>query len=172
MKVLFKLAAVLACLMLQGAVQTACASELLLRLRPEMLAKTKADAEAGNADAQCTMGAIYSLGVEDVRQDWAEARRWYEKAAAQGNAEAQYNLGMMYEQGKGVRQDYAEARRLYEKSSAQGMAEAQFNLGVMYLQGHGVRQDKPAAKEWFGKARDRGLQFGCDQYRNLNEAGF
>ena len=44
-------------------------------------------------------------------QDYAEAARWYRKAAEQGNAIAQTNLGTMYFQGQGVPQDYAEAVR-------------------------------------------------------------
>ena len=46
------------------------------------------------------------------------ARRWYEKAAAAGNASAMNNLGTLYDGGRGVRQDYAEARRWYEKAAA------------------------------------------------------
>jgi TPR repeat protein len=46
-----------------------------------------------------------------VLQDYAEAARWYRKAAEQGNAIAQTNLGTMYFQGQGVPQDYAEAVR-------------------------------------------------------------
>ena len=45
-----------------------------------------------------------------------EAARWYRKAADQGNAAAQFNVGMMYELGQGVMQDYAEAARWYPQS--------------------------------------------------------
>ncbi|MDA0238165.1 MAG: hypothetical protein O3B03_06590, partial [Proteobacteria bacterium] len=42
-------------------------------------------------------------------QDDAKAVKWYRRAAEQGNAKAQYNLGLMYDNGQGVPQDYQEA---------------------------------------------------------------
>ncbi|WP_148132454.1 tetratricopeptide repeat protein, partial [Neisseria sp. HMSC074B07] len=68
----------------------------------------------------------------------AQAVQWYRKAAEQGLADAQYNLGMMYANGQGVRQDYAEAVRWFRKTAEQGLAEAQYNLGLAYEQGQGV----------------------------------
>lgn len=91
--------------------------------------------------------------------------------AQRGNAAAQYNLGVMYNQGLGVRQDYTLARQWYEKAASQGHAKAQVNLGMMYEGGLGVRQDLGAAKEWYGKACDGGLQKGCEAYAKLNRAG-
>ena len=90
------------------------------------------------------------------------------KLANQGNAAAQFNLGVMYHQGQGVRQDYTQARQWFEKAASQDYAAAQFNLGVMYHQGQGVRQDIKRAKEYFGQACDSGEQQGCDEYRKLN----
>ena len=72
------------------------------------------------------------LHGQGVRQDYAQAVKWYRKAAEQGFAEAQYNLGVRYDQGQGVPQDYAEAVKWYRKAAEQGDAEAQLNLGVMY----------------------------------------
>jgi TPR repeat protein len=65
---------------------------------------------------------------DGVRQDHAEAARLYRLAAAQGNANAQFNLGNMYYNGWGVRQDHAEAVRLYRLAAAQGNAHAQHTL--------------------------------------------
>ncbi|HLS17219.1 MAG TPA: tetratricopeptide repeat protein [Paenalcaligenes sp.] len=62
------------------------------------------------------------------------------KLAEQGNAEAQFNLGLMYYFGQEVRQDYAKAAEWFEKAAAQDVADAQFNLGFMYYNGKGVRQ--------------------------------
>ena len=96
----------------------------------------------------------------------------YWQRDAQGDAEVQLALGVMYFVGDGVPQDYAQARSWFEKAAAQGHAMAQFNLGVMYRDGKGVRQDKRVAKEWYGKACDAGYQPGCNAYRQLNAAGF
>ena len=107
--------------------------------------------------------AVWSDDVSDFRENL--------QAAAQGNAAAQFNLGVMYENGRGVRQDYAEAVRWYRQAADQGLAQAQFNLGVMYYKGHGVRQDLALAQEWLGKACQNGYQDSCDNYQRL-KAGY
>ena len=65
------------------------------------------------------------------RGDYATAYRLWLPLANQGNASAQFNLGIMYRIGQGVPQDYAEAMKWYRKAAEQGDASAQFNLGVM-----------------------------------------
>ena len=82
---------------------------------------------------------MYANG-QGVRQDDAQAAQWYRKAAEQGYAQAQSNLGVMYANGQGVRQDYVQAVQWFGKAAEQGIAEAQSNLGVMYVKGQGVRQ--------------------------------
>jgi uncharacterized protein len=84
-----------------------------------------------------------------VPQDKAEAVRWFRLAAEQGLANAQYNLGLMYEYGHGVPQDYAEAVRWYRLAAEQGITSAQYNLGVMYENGKGVPQDFVYAHLWW-----------------------
>ena len=80
---------------------------------------------------------LYDSG-HGVAQDYAEAARWYRKAADQGDVAAQFNVGVMYERGQGVPQDYAEAARWYRKAADQGYAAAQGNLGNLYAHGQGV----------------------------------
>jgi TPR repeat protein len=77
------------------------------------------------------------------------------KAAEQGNARAQFNLGLMYATGQGVPQDYVEAARWFRKAAGQGNASAQYNLGVMYY-GRGVPQNYAEAARWYRKAADQG----------------
>ena len=78
-------------------------------------------AEAGYADAQYSLGYMYSTG-EGVPQDYAEAAVWYRRAAEQGDTSAQVNLGYMYDMGQGVAQDYAEAAVWYRRAAEQGDA--------------------------------------------------
>jgi TPR repeat protein len=66
---------------------------------------------------------MYRRG-QGVPQDYTEAARWYRKAAEQGDASAQCNLGYMYDRGRGVPQDYAEGARWYRKAADQGHASA------------------------------------------------
>ena len=75
--------------------------------------------------------------------------RWYRLAADQGNAQAQYNLGVRYDNGEGVPQDYKAAARWYRLAADQGHAKAQTNLGVMYDNGEGVPQDYKKAHMWY-----------------------
>ena len=112
-------------------------------------------AERGNTQAQFNLGWMYAEG-RGVRQDDAEAVRWYRQAAAQRYAQAQYNLGWMYANGRGVRQDDAEAFRWFRQAADQGYAQAQTYLGVMYAEGRGVRQDDAEAFRWFRQAADQG----------------
>jgi TPR repeat protein len=75
------------------------------------------------------------------RGDYATAlNEWY-PLAAQGNAVAQDNLGLMYLNGQGVTQDYTEAVKWFRMAAVQGDPSAQSNLGVMYENGRGVTQD-------------------------------
>ena len=69
--------------------------------------------------------------------------------AALRDAGAQFNLGVMYDNGEGVPQDYVEAMKWYHKAAEQGHAGAQFNLGLMYANGNGVPQDYAKAAKWF-----------------------
>ncbi len=48
----------------------------------------------------------------------AKALQWYRKAAEQGEVTAQYNLGVMYDNGQGVPQDYAQAHMWYNLAAS------------------------------------------------------
>ena len=72
------------------------------------------------------------------------------------NEEAQFNLGAMYSEGKGVEQDYKEAARWYSKAAVRGHAEAQNCLGTMSFLGKGVEQDYKEAVGWWRKAAIQG----------------
>jgi hypothetical protein len=82
--------------------------------------------------------------------------QWYQKAAEQGDASAQLNLGLMYATGQGVAKDERKAFEWYQKAAEQGDASAQFNLGLMYDAGRGVAKNRRKAFEWFQKAAEQG----------------
>lgn len=73
------------------------------------------------AIAQFNLGACYGSGT-GLEEDDFEAVYWFQKAAAQGNADACFTLGMMYAAGKGVKEDYDEAMRWYREAAFQGAA--------------------------------------------------
>ena len=81
----------------------------------------KARAERGDASFQCSLGECYAVGnCEGIPQDFPTARKWFEKAAAQGDTEAQLNLGVMYANGLSVRQNKQTAREWYGKACDNG----------------------------------------------------
>ncbi len=88
--------------------------------------------------------------------DYATALKEWRVLAEQGNAEAQYGLGVMYRDSRGVPQDYEQALHWYSKAAAQGLAYAQVSLGVAYAKGEGVPQDYVQAHLWFNLATAQG----------------
>ena len=76
--------------------------------------------------------------------------------AEQGDAKAQYNLGLMYYDGKEVAQNYEIALDLFQKSAKQGNAIAQLGVGIMYRSGKGVPQNNKLASDWYLKAALQG----------------
>ena len=88
--------------------------------------------------------------------DFATALNLWQPLAERGDAAAQYNLGLMYDNGQGVAQDYKAAVKWYTAAAEQGLAKAQSNLGVMYDNGQGVAQDYKAAMKWYTAAAEQG----------------
>jgi TPR repeat protein len=76
------------------------------------------------------------------------------REAEQGDAEAQFSLGVMYFIGDGVEQSYEEAAKWYEKAADQGVRKAQSSLGTMYYAGDGVEQSYEEASKWYEKAAE------------------
>lgn len=90
--------------------------------------KYTADAMAGDAVAQCNLGACYQCG-KGVHKDSQMAAEWFQKSANQGYARAQFLSGECYSFGFGVDEDEVEAEKWYRKSAEQGYIEAQYALG-------------------------------------------
>ena len=99
-----------------------------------------------------------------------KAVRWYRLAAEQGNAEAQYHLGVVYHFGRGVPQDYKEAVKWSKIAAEQGLAEAQYNLGLMYYHGEGIPQDYVLAYMWWNLSSSQGQKSARKNRDMLEEA--
>ncbi len=109
----------------------------------------KQAATKGHLLAQYTLGLHYYYKGKNAPENQLNAFIWWTKAADQGLAEAQFNLGHMHYKGQGVKQDKATAIQWWKKAAAQGLAEAQFNLYQILHKGKGVNQDK--AIQWWKK---------------------
>ena len=109
-----------------------------------------------------------------MKKDLLKAVGWYTKAAEQGNAEAQYILGVFYATGEGVKKDLLRAGAWYLKSAEQGHAWAQCDLGFCYYEGEGIRKDvEKAMNIWKSSCEshvcyDRAVYFGKIAYLEGN----
>ena len=88
--------------------------------------------------------------------DFATALAEWKPLAEQGDAKAQYNLGVMYDKGQGVIEDHKEAVKWYRLAAEQGGASAQNNLALMHATGQGVIQDTVYAHMWWNLAAANG----------------
>jgi tetratricopeptide (TPR) repeat protein len=102
--------------------------------------------------------------------DYATALQEWRPLAEQGYASAQFNLGVMYDSGRGVTQDYAEAVNWYRRAAEQGDSMAQILLSAMYFDGRGVLQDAVLAHMWYniGRANDE-YQIGSGNRGRIEE---
>jgi len=96
--------------------------------------------------------AVIPVGVDAQAPDLEETR----VLAEQGNAVAQYTLGVMYAEGFGVPEDDVEAVGWYRLAAEQGNAIAQNHLGFMYDNGDGVPQNFMLAYMWYNLAAAQG----------------
>lgn len=85
-----------------------------------------------------------------LRGDYRVALREFKPLADQGIAEAQYQVGVMYDHGQAVKRSYRTAAQWYERAAEQGHPGAQFSLGFMFYNGSG-EEDDPVAQN-FGDA--------------------
>ena len=93
-----------------------------------------------------------------AKGDYATALRLLRPLADQGDAAAQYNLGVMHAKGQGVPQDYTEAAKWYRLAADQGDAPAQSNIGGLYAIGRGVPKNYISAYTWLSLSAAQGNQ--------------
>lgn len=105
-----------------------------------------------SSDVLLQLGMYYENGTV-VEQNYIKAVECFERAAEQGNVQAQFKLGQWYENGG---KDYKKAVEWYHKAAEQGYADAQCNLGECYGNGKGVEQSWEQAVEWYRKAAEQG----------------
>ena len=113
--------------------------------------------------AQYLIGECYEYGISDyLSRNTANAIEWYHKAAEQGHAGAQCELGYCYHNGESVEQDYAKGVQYYQLAADQGFAKAQYYMGVANFYGQGVEtdsdepEDYEAAVKWYHQSAEQG----------------
>ncbi len=123
----------------------------------EVAKRIEIQAFEGIPEAQHDMGAIYVAGHGPIKQDLKRAVFWFEEAAQNNVANAQYNLGVLYHQGMGVDKNLDRAIGLYQKASDQGHPEAQYNLGIANIEGIGVPYNPQKAATYFENAANKNI---------------
>ena len=109
-------------------------------------------AEKGDAQSQVQLGIMYEMGL-GIKQDYSEASKWYQKAAIQGDKEAQNRFLEMRKKG---------LTTIFQPPIPDGWEgnttepQSQYNLGAMYAKGIGIKRDYAIAYRWFYMAAHQG----------------
>ena len=106
-------------------------------------------------------GRAYDWGLDietfkKVGKSKRKAFEWYMKAAEQGHAEAQYNVGHFYYLGEGCKGNGVEAIKWWRKSAEQGYVRAQYSLAGQYSLGFHIPKNSKEAMKWYLKAAEQG----------------
>jgi TPR repeat protein len=105
------------------------------------------DAVLGDRNKQFELALRYEY--QGGPSNLVKAIYWYQEAAKNGHPVAQYNLGVLYNDGRGVERNFSEAVKWFSESATQGNSDAQYNLGLKYLRGEGVTQSDVEAYKWW-----------------------
>lgn len=117
--------------------------------------------------AQARLGFIYENEAADDPAKIGDAMRWYQKAAAQRNLAAAYNLALLYQEGKAVQKDQAQAKKWFRVAAEQGLAEAQLNLGALQM----ADKEYAEAHDWLAKAAASGNAKAMLNLGRLHQGG-
>ncbi len=119
-------------------------------------------ATAATAAADAPKGVASPAG-----RDSADEFAYWRSLAEGGDAEAQFNLGLIYDSGRGVPVDYAQAARWYRRAAKQGYAPAQYTLGLLYVGGYGVPRDYVQAYKWLQLAAAQKHEYAIESRDDL-----
>jgi uncharacterized caspase-like protein len=123
-------------------------------LAPDQELQLASLADEGNTRAMIGLGYM-SLAPDKQRFKPEKAFELFTRASGQGDPEAMFELGKLYEKGIGTKQDFTRAIELYQKSADLGFADAINDLGFLYYQGaSGLQRDQAKGIQLFLKAAD------------------
>jgi TPR repeat protein len=113
-------------------------------------AAARISAMAGDVVAQFSLGAMLYFGGKDT----AQAIDWLRKAAAQGHAPAEFQMGQLYDFGFAVAPDDSQALAWYRRAAEHGSAEGQRSVGEFYRKGRSVVADAAEAVRWYRRGAE------------------
>jgi len=113
--------------------------------------------------------ADFAAGVAAYqKQDYTTAFKEWQPLAEGGSYDAQYNIALLYLDGKGVARNYDEAVKWFGRAANQGQVKAQYHLGVIYEKGELIKRDYVQAYKWLSLCAAKG-NGGCVAQRDLVE---
>jgi len=130
----------------------------MTRLRVSKIRILVAAGLLGAVAAGTVQAADFKAGWQAYqRGDFAGALAEWQPLAEAGDARAQFNLGVMYDEGRGVALDRKAAMAWWTCAGWNGDAMAQHNLALAHIAGDGIEQDYDAARRWLEQAAESGL---------------
>jgi TPR repeat protein len=129
-------------------------------LKPDGRLATSYFEKAGTGAALNEIGLMYLKG-NAVTRNAKIAHDWFEKAAAQGSIEAEYNLGLLFQAGYTGQPDYIQAMDHFQTAANAKDGPSMLALGQLYAEGKGVPKDLVQAHAWFDLAAANGIAEGA-----------
>ncbi|MBB6521094.1 tetratricopeptide repeat protein [Pseudoteredinibacter isoporae] len=128
-------------------------------------------ADKNSALGQNRLALVYIRGEAGVLQDYSQALEILKKAAATGNADAQFNYATMFEKGWGLKPNMKEAVTWFTKAAEQQHIGAQNKLALAYRDGSGIKEDQKQALRWFSEAAAQNNPLALYEMANAFEEG-
>ncbi|HOO65253.1 MAG TPA: SEL1-like repeat protein, partial [Synergistaceae bacterium] len=157
----------------QGSPKTPTPPSVSTSSPPVFLTPSKPAAPSSlSSEEMFNRGKDFYYGRNGKKKDYPQAAQWYRKAAEQGHAGAQTDLGYMYEKGYGVPKNLKTAAEWYARGARSGSPVGQCNLGYMYEKGRGVAQNHETAAYWYRQAAEQGNLRGQCNLAYMYEKGY
>lgn len=119
------------------------------------------------------LAVTFSFPAYSNPDDWGMVQRFNKQLALakQGNIKAMYDVGKLYERGRGVIKDITKAANFYQQASTAGNPSAQARLGILYFEGRGVKQNYKKALSLLISAANKNIPSAQFQLANMYELG-
>lgn len=117
--------------------------------------------------AAIALGFLNETNDDNYRQAWIS----YQKAALQHDPMGLFNLGLIYEKGKGIPVDFTKAKALYQEAADKGHHQAMVQLAGLYMNGSIGHRDASSALAWYKKAANMGDRDAMYQLGLISETG-
>ena len=125
--------------------------------------------DEGDARAAMRLGRYFHL--EARTRDYARAMKLYQVAAANGDGWAINNIGLLYEEGRGVPADLAKAADYFRQAADRGEYHGFQNMARLHFTGTGVKQDPQRAQSWLDKGMKKGLKESYSEAASIYHYG-